>query len=531
MLPARQLLILVICAEAKADDTFFLPPKKAGVEVALAIIQGASSPPEGYRPIAEAIQAASPFALWVGVPEFIADTPEPVQFGAKLQSVLGQMRAAGMATNRTVLLAHSLGGVMSQSYVASEYHGIDSLVLYGATLLRSYRSKTLAVPTLTLDGDLDGLMRVTRQAEAYHHQVSKLLPSPPRDPVVLLQGLSHWSIASGTPPPNVRQHDLQPEASMDAGHTAIASVLASHLASRFGVGGVQAAGAAAVAKAVRDTGQLLAPLTAAMQLEGSKHLAPPCNSDFPTNPSCGYPKWPDKAVGPMPGPPTPLPPRDCTCGSAWMRTAATMMAGLDGAPPTVARRVSLLTADAFHDVSDVRPFHLPHIFHPPPGAACDNATTCVINMTTLTMPVYDGRDALDTGLYPTAATELRAKLKSRQAVWQKAGVATADYELLDRRNASVCAAINAAAYAWARDAASPLARSRFASAGQPLVFGDDVWKGIGLTGPEWIGAALQFTPAADKKRVTVAAPTFATANKRLGDAPFTDTVGYHCMPV
>ena len=43
-----------------------------------------------------------------------------------------QMRAAGMATNRTVLLAHSLGGVMSQSYVASEYHGIDSLVLYGA---------------------------------------------------------------------------------------------------------------------------------------------------------------------------------------------------------------------------------------------------------------------------------------------------------------------------------------------------------------------------------------------------------------
>ena len=102
------------------------------------------------------------------------------------------------------LLAHSLGGVMSQSYVASEYHGIDSLVLYGATLLRSYRSKTLAVPTLTLDGDLDGLMRVTRQAEAYHHQVSKLLPSPPRDPVVLLQGLSHWSIASGTPPPKAR---------------------------------------------------------------------------------------------------------------------------------------------------------------------------------------------------------------------------------------------------------------------------------------------------------------------------------------
>lgn len=28
-------------------------------------------------------------------------------------------------------------------------------------------------PTLTLDGDLDGLLRVSRQAEAYFHQVER----------------------------------------------------------------------------------------------------------------------------------------------------------------------------------------------------------------------------------------------------------------------------------------------------------------------------------------------------------------------
>ncbi len=125
--------------------------------------QGASCPPLGYKPIAEAIQRASSFAVWVGVPEYVADTPEPVQFGAKLEAVLKQMTAAGMNANRTVLFAHSLGGVMAQNWL-DDASKADGLVLYGSTLLRSHRASPLPVPTLTLDGDLDGLLRVTRQA-------------------------------------------------------------------------------------------------------------------------------------------------------------------------------------------------------------------------------------------------------------------------------------------------------------------------------------------------------------------------------
>jgi hypothetical protein len=45
--------------------------------------------------------------------------------------------------------------------------------------------------------------------------------------------------------------------------------------------------------------------------------------------------------------------------------------------------------DAFHDVSDVRPFHLPHIFDPKPGSACSGPKECLINSTTVTMPIYD----------------------------------------------------------------------------------------------------------------------------------------------
>ena len=77
--------------------------------------------------------------------------------------------------------------------------------------------------------------------------------------------------------------------------------------------------------------------------------------------------------------------------------------------------------DAFHDVSDVRPFHLPHIFHPKPGSRCGTSSTCVVNATTVTMAIYDLRDGLDTGLWPLSATELRVKFKSREAFRQQAG--------------------------------------------------------------------------------------------------------------
>ncbi len=51
--------------------------------------------------------------------------------------------------------------------------------------------------TLTLDGDLDGLLRLSRQAEAYFHQVER--QGGPDDvralqrPVVILEGLSYWA--------------------------------------------------------------------------------------------------------------------------------------------------------------------------------------------------------------------------------------------------------------------------------------------------------------------------------------------------
>ncbi|CAK9107012.1 Uncharacterized protein SCF082_LOCUS49830 [Durusdinium trenchii] len=509
--------LLFICSAA--DDSFFLPPRNGtkGRDIALILIQGAKSPVLGYKPVLEAIQKASEDRIWAGAPQHLLDIAE-IQFAQKVDDMLKRMTEAGMKADRFVLMGHSLGAVGCQLYLTGSGHGkFDALILTGSTILRRYRNSSLP-PTLTLDGDLDGLLRVSRQAEAYFHQVERAGAQETLDrPVVILEGLNHWSFSSGPLPSNVASHDLRAEVSTVEGHQLIGEVVSDYLAATLG-GSVS--GKSRMVQAVQRTGELLQPLLEALKMEGYRHLQPPCNSDYPTNPTCQYPKYPDKSLLPPAGPPRPLPPPDCTCGSQWVEGAAAMVAGLSN-------DVTLTLKDAFHDVSDVRPFHLPHIFHPTPGTACTKPEGCTINATTVTMPVYDLKDALDVGLWPITASELRSKFKSRQAMQEAAGMQDVNFTETDGSNPRICQSINRAAYEWALQKASPKVRARFQQHGQLLSFAEDLKSGFGLMGPTWIHDALSFTVSEDKKMVTVQSHYFPTPNKKLGDVPFIETVGYH----
>ena len=76
-----------------------------------------------------------------------------------------------------MLAGHSLGGVMAQNYAKAHFSEIKGQILMGSVLTRDKRQLnddgsthfTQQVPTLTLGGTKDGLMRVSRLAEAYWH--------------------------------------------------------------------------------------------------------------------------------------------------------------------------------------------------------------------------------------------------------------------------------------------------------------------------------------------------------------------------
>ena len=75
--------------------------------------------------------------------------------------------------------------------------------------------------------------------------------------------------------------------------------------------------------------------------------------------------------------------------------------------------ISLVNDDNFHRVQSIMPVHLPSV-----DTECDKQTaeTCEIKTITISENKYDFLDKLDTGYYPVAATEIKTKLSSRQAV-------------------------------------------------------------------------------------------------------------------
>ena len=255
-----------------------------------------------------------------------------------------------------------------------------------------------------------------------------------------------------------------------------------------------------IGKHVQETDKIADPLVKALELEGSQALGGIwCNSDYPTNAQCNYPKYPDFSLpgGPAPAPyvsltcafisssltqtthRSPLPPSNCICGSKWVTDYASPLIATD------MQSFHVHTSDAFHDVSDEHPFHLPHIWN-----ECEVPNEdCTLNVTSLTMLVEGSTDFFPNA---TSALELRAKLKSRQTLWEASGLGKQDADKTDKKNYTICRSINQMALDWALENAESDVVAEYKRSGEPLVMVDDKEAPIGITGPQWIKDELVF---------------------------------------
>jgi len=67
----------------------------------------------------------------------------------------------------------------------------------------------LTTPTLTIGGTRDGIVRITRIAESYYHQVENIEASAKgKFPIVLLKNAAHHSFMNGTPSKGIQSNDL-----------------------------------------------------------------------------------------------------------------------------------------------------------------------------------------------------------------------------------------------------------------------------------------------------------------------------------
>lgn len=389
------------------------------------------------------------------------------------------LRSAGIAPSGELCLAHGDAGFADVlAAVRLGDRCTAGLVIMGA--VPAGDDHELQTPTLFVAAELDGVMRFSAFAAARHR-----LGNRAGDRVFVfaaIRGASHHSFASGDLPAESAL-DLQPEIDASTTHTTLAAMVAEFI-------GEHSSSTGALKTAEELAESLSTPIVEALKLEGSAKLGTDiCNSDFPTNPSCNYPKYPDFALpfGPAPAP-SPLPSSDCICGSPWVTDYAFPI--VSGAAD---KGFTLEAADAFHDVSDTHPFHLPHIWNNCTANINPSANSgCDLNVTTLSMSYLEAGDLFPNASdAPLSALELRCKMKSRQTVWEAAGLGKQDPSV--DKNYTLCRAANEAAYQWALKHAEPAVRSRFEADGEPFVMVDDVESGFGATGPQWISDKLLFT--------------------------------------
>jgi len=420
----------------------------------------------------------------------------------KLKRMLSE-KLSGVAKDKQLCVAH---GGLNLDALSQINAGCDAgFAMLGAAPEPELLEK-LDGRTLVIGGDLDGSIPFSHFAVA-RHKASK------DRHFAVVRGASHASFAPGQQSEEDQETDLDPLVSEDESFKLVTDIVFD-----FVNGGGEA-----LASAEHAAAQLADPVIDALKLEGSTELGhPACNSDYPTNPQCNYPRFPNHSLpfGPAPAPSPPLP-ADCICGSPWIvQSAADSAYDLPGPYKS-------FTNDAFVDVMDTHPFHLPHVFN----NCVKPDASCVLNITSATQPWKEAGDLWPQGkAAPKSILEFRTKFKSREAVRHSANDPTASPNL--DKNLDTCKNINKAAFDWALSHAESSVKARFEKSGEPMVMVDDVEQTFGIEGPEWIKDKLVFKRVADAKsptktRIEVQSWKFIVGNTNGGHVPWFFPVGMH----
>jgi hypothetical protein len=180
MLFFRLIFLFLACAATASGEEIVLHPKSSANPLApiaaLILIEGSGISNDAYVPLGQAIQEVSNLQLWIGIPSFKNNTPNPLTMDLNIDATLAAMKRQGMRAKYYFYGGHSLGGAVLQNWVNKTYTNrtIDGQILMGSFLTRVFKTDykfSYAVPTLTIGGELDGLSRVSRIAEAYYTQL------------------------------------------------------------------------------------------------------------------------------------------------------------------------------------------------------------------------------------------------------------------------------------------------------------------------------------------------------------------------
>lgn len=330
-------------------------------------------------------------------------------------------------------------------------------------------------PTLTIGGSLDGVVRVTRIAEAFYTQ-SILDPANETNyPVVVVPGLNHASLlfpwnSSAEPPAFVLDHDLRAEISHKEAHETTARAITDFIL--VTTQKARASETELFGKLVPETSMQLSPIVDTfVRMEGNWFFT---GSD------------------------------DESGTSEWAAMAQQMMSE---PLPKIWKWNKLNEFHMLTDEEKIPPYyrhkHRPSIQFDSYSGSITSTTVAQLRFIEIKPAEaafgFNGYEIIkeekvnvlhsleDDGSTQVSAIEIAAKLASRELTFNRTGEKSSPS--LDYGNR--CKAINHRAYVWAQSTVSEKDAARFESYGVPLQMAEDK-KPVIPAGPWWIYSYLEF---------------------------------------
>ncbi|XP_021370099.1 uncharacterized protein LOC110461120 isoform X2 [Mizuhopecten yessoensis] len=389
-----------------------LTPSKTGPEVGLIIVPGAYIAGSAYKPVGEAIQADSDLKVWVALLDgFFGNLANPLQLGGAVNKAKAELTKRG--AKQVFLAGHSLGGQLTANYVLNHHNGLSGALLFASYLTRNVEPTSYPVPVLTIAGDLDGLVRITRIQESFEQLVADVRKNKNatfRTPVITMEGVNHGQFASGPMPAEVLAYDLEPEVTNVTAYSLIAKYTNAFMGANIPIAdsSLIANARKTLTEGYTATGYIMAPLTNMMSVS--------------TNP---------------------------LHVSKWTSEAQTVLIGLrDTSNVKIVNKV----------VSERQ------LLQSTPEMTFEDG---VLSITTYTQVAFQS-NPLDVSTFYMSPIQLQAEMKSRDAI--KAFLPNETY----MENNESCVSINQAALQYALGQASPLAVTRYGKKGRPIIYEQDV---------------------------------------------------------
>lgn len=549
------LMFLVRVLSDKIPDIILTPTNNYEKVSSLILAPGFGIGADAYEPLGKILQsnfAKHDIGLYFGVPHMNGNITTVGLKGA-IKRVAQEIQDSGIPEDHSTFYAgHSVGGAL-MPYILKDLKNLpdgfnkpDGMILLAAFLVRSFRGKSEPeigpgqysfpnCPVLSIGAELDGLARISRFAEAYYNQISQstnIVEGMKTLPVTMIEGMTHMQFASGPIPREVMDRDLLPEISYDDAHVYVASDMTEFATSVLGLNDWNI-----LEERMNESKEMLTPMIDMMQKEGYHQFKPPCYCEEKD-------EYGGLEYGTCPEQP------GCTAGSPWTAYAQQLMVNPD---ISNGKGIIMDTKDTQHIVTEENPScHLPHIHagtdritgnnipntvaseNPGSGSPslCASPETCTLTTNTITQIMYEdggeldiwridiGNGNIDTGYYPITATEMKSKMKSKQAALQAANNTAAvnneegsTFDDLDSNKLGNCASINAKAIEYALDHALEKTRTRYEKYGQKMVSATDGDKKVCAAGPCWIWASLEYNGRRGSNDITIKSPGFPYENK------------------